>query len=105
MVIVIIIHLGIDGIHDLKGLLELPNLSILDLADNKIKDEEIVDEISAKIPELGVLYLQGNEVVKNIKNYRKTLIYKLNNLKYLDDKPVFPEERRYVEAFFRYIFN
>jgi len=83
-------------------LLEIPNLSTLDLSDNRIADEEIVDQILTKIPHLGVLYLQGNEVCKTIKNYRKTLIHKLPNLKYLDDKPVFPEERRYVDAFFRY---
>ncbi len=29
------------------------------------------------------------------------MIFKLKNLKYLDDRPVFPEERRFVEAFFR----
>lgn len=29
------------------------------------------------------------------------MIHKIPTLKYLDDKPVFPEERRYVDAFFR----
>ena len=29
------------------------------------------------------------------------MIFKLKNLKYLDDHPVFPDERRFVEAFFR----
>ncbi len=50
-------YLGINGLDDLKGLLDLPNLSTLDLSDNKIKDEAIIDEILAKIPNLGVLYL------------------------------------------------
>lgn len=43
--------------------------------------------------------MQNNPIVKNIKNYRKTLISSLPNLKYLDDRPVFPEDRRYAEAF------
>jgi dynein assembly factor 1, axonemal len=51
------------------------------------------------MPNLSVLYLLNNDVTKNIKNYRKTMIVKLPNLKYLDDKPVFPEERRFAEAF------
>lgn len=29
------------------------------------------------------------------------MIHRIPTLKYLDDKPVFEEERRYVEAFFR----
>jgi dynein assembly factor 1 len=97
------IMIGANGFEDLKGLLEIPNLSTLDLSDNRISDELVVDEILTKIPNLGVLYLQGNEVCKKIKNYRKTLIHSIPSLKYLDDKPVFPEERRYVEAFFRFV--
>lgn len=51
------------------------------------------------MPNLSVLYLQNNDVTKNIRNYRKSMIVKLPNLKYLDDRPVFPEERRFAEAF------
>jgi dynein assembly factor 1 len=54
-----------------------------------------------KMPNLAVLYLQGNEVCKKIKNYRKTLITKIPTLKYLDDRPVFEEDRRFAEAFSR----
>ena len=38
---------------------------------------------------------------KKIRNYRKVMIAKLPNLKYLDDRPVFGEDRRYAEAFKR----
>ena len=89
---------------DLRGLLNLPNLSTLDISDNKIRDEGIVLEILSKIPNLGVLYLSGNDVCKYIKNYRKFIIYECKNLKYLDDKPVFPEERRFAVAFFKYLY-
>jgi dynein assembly factor 1 len=50
------------------------------------------------MPALAVLYLQGNEVTKKIKNYRKVLISKIPTLKYLDDRPVFEEDRRFAEA-------
>lgn len=53
------------------------------------------------MPSLKVLYLQGNEVVRHIRQYRKTVIYRCCQLKYLDDRPVFPEERRRVDAWGR----
>ena len=53
------------------------------------------------MPNLAVLYLQNNPVVKKIDYYRKTLIAKIPTLKYLDDRPVFEEDRRRAEAFAR----
>ena len=48
-----------------------------------------------------MLYLQNNPVCKKIKNYRKTLIHNIPTLKYIDDRPIFEDEKRYVAAFFR----
>jgi dynein assembly factor 1 len=53
------------------------------------------------MPELRVLYLLDNKMIKGIKNYRKTMTVKLPKLSYLDDRPVFPEDRRHAEAFAR----
>lgn len=83
----------------MEGLLELPNLSVLDISDNKIDDANVLPDIFEKMPSLAVLYLSGNPVTKKIENYRKTLIARLPNLKYLDDRPVFEEDRKYAEAF------
>ncbi|KAF4129659.1 Leucine-rich repeat [Phytophthora infestans] len=82
---------------DIAHVLELPNLSVLDIQSNRINDTDIVD-ILTQLPNLKVLYLQGNEAVKHIKQYRKTMVYRCRKLKYLDDRPVFDDERRRVEA-------
>lgn len=58
-------------------------------------------EVFEKMPNMKVLYLQGNKMIKGIKAYRKTLTVKLPLLCYLDDRPVFPEDRRHADAFAR----
>ena len=88
---------------DLEHLILLPKLSTLDLSYNKIDfdcSEEFL-QLLEKLPKLAVLYLVGNNIIKKIKNYRKVLIARLKNLKYLDDRPVFKDDRRYSEAFLK----
>lgn len=75
----------------------LTALQSIDLQQNKIEDPAVID-IFAQLPDLRVLYLQGNPCVKQIRNYRKTVVYRCKMLKYLDDRPVFDEERRRVNA-------
>jgi hypothetical protein len=75
----------------------LESLQTLDIQHNKINDVNIL-EIVSSLKDLRVLYLIGNPVIKSIKHYRKTIIAKCKSLKYLDDRPVFDEERRRVEA-------
>ena len=48
-----------------------------------------------------MLYLLGNEVIRKIPAYRKTLVTKLRELRYLDDRPVFEDDRRNAEAYCR----
>ena len=94
-------RIGKNGIEDVIGLLECPSLTVVDLSDNFIEDPEILPQVLEKMPKLAVLYLNGNEIKKKIRNYRKTLISRIPTLKYLDDRPVFPEDRRAAEAFAR----
>jgi dynein assembly factor 1 len=94
--------IGVDGLSDIEHLAKLKKLSSLDLSNNQIDCENCEDflQILEGMTSLAVLYLQNNPICKKIPNYRKTLIARLKTLKYLDDRPVFPEERRYAEAFY-----
>lgn len=94
-------RIGVNGLSDLEGLLALPNLSVLDISNNKIEDEAVLPEILERMGSLRVLHFNGNPVCKKIANYRKVVIARLPNLKYLDDRPVFEEDRRFAEAFAR----
>jgi hypothetical protein len=91
--------IGINGDDDLEGLAGLP-ITVLDISDNKIEMSDVLKHLE-KVPKLRVLYLFGNECVRKIANYRKNMINNLTHLTYLDDKPVFEDERRFSEAFAR----
>jgi len=91
-------RIGINGLRDVIGLRDT-NLATVDLSDNKVADPEVIPQVFARMSSLRVLYLKGNPVVKQIPHYRKTVIAMLPELKYLDDRPVFVEDRRTSEAF------
>ena len=95
-------RIGINGLDDLKGLIEIePSLMVVNLENNKINEDTILEEIFLKMPQIRVIYLQGNECLRKIPSYRKNFIAKLRDLRYLDDRPVFEDERRFAEAFAR----
>eukprot|EP00796_Vickermania_ingenoplastis_P013341 gene13341-9173_t len=50
------------------------------------------------LPLVSVIYLQGNAITHGMKHYRRQMILHLPALTYLDERPVFVEERRIVTA-------
>jgi len=66
-----------------------------------LKDPKVLDEILMKLPNLKVLYLMNNPLIKEINGYRKHVITSIPTLTYLDDRPVFVEDRRRAEAWSR----
>lgn len=94
-------RIGSNGIEDTIGLLDCPSISALDISDNKITDEAFLPEVLMKMPNMAVVYMQNNEFTKKISHYRKTIITKIPTIKYIDDKPVFEDERRFAEAWAR----
>ncbi|KAJ3052876.1 Dynein assembly factor 1, axonemal [Rhizophlyctis rosea] len=90
-------HNFLKSAEDIEHLVECENVSILDLSHNKLDDPNIV-EVFAQMRNLRVLNLMSNPVISKIQNYRRTLISKCKGLTYLDDRPVFDNERRATEA-------
>eukprot|EP00949_MAST-11_sp_MAST-11-sp1_P003646 g3646.t1 len=93
----LVAHNRLQALEDIEHVTLCPALTTLDMQSNHVEDPAIL-EILKRMPNLRVLYMQGNPVVKKIKYYRKTLTAALPELRYLDDRPVFPEDRLRAEA-------
>lgn len=63
----------LSSIDWLENLIECKTLSVLDLSNNRI-DNILIVKILSQMPELRVLYLTANPVIKEIPSYRKTMI-------------------------------
>lgn len=88
----------LESFEDCLGLLAYKALAVLDLSHNNILDGEALLLILERLPRLQSLKLSGNPLVRTLPRYRKRLLARCKRLLYLDDRPVFEEERRLVTA-------
>lgn len=69
-------------------------LTTLDLSSNRILADERLFDL---VPQAKCLYLSGNPLVREITHYRRTVVGKLKNLLYLDQRAVTEDERLLAE--------
>ena len=85
---------------DIEALVDCSTIGVLDISNNKLEDPAVLD-VLARMENLHVLQMQGNPVTRKIQHYRKTVVARCQKLTYLDDRPVFEDERRTVTAWAR----
>ncbi|KAF2900803.1 hypothetical protein ILUMI_05342 [Ignelater luminosus] len=90
----------IETLEEMEHLEKLIEVSVLDLSNNHIEDPLVV-HIFSMMPNLRVLCLNGNPVIRKIPAYRKTVTLACKQLRYLDDRPIFPRDRACAEAWER----
>lgn len=79
---------------------KLTKLTSLDVSYNKLSDlEQVNQELSTVAQSLCTLIFVGNTMVHSASNYRKSIIHLYPSLRFLDEYPVFPDERAKAEAF------
>lgn len=96
----------IENPNHISEISSLSSLSVFGLNDNLIDEPVLANQfclidILKSIPTLRVFYFKGNEIIRKIPNYRKLFIKELENLTYLDEKPVDECERLATEAFWK----
>lgn len=89
---------NLESIDDLTGLQEAPSLHNVDVSQNNIETSEGVVEFWSKLKQINLLRYHGNPGIRHVQHYRKRLINSLPQLSYLDERPVFPVERRSCAA-------
>ena len=102
-------------VDSLASLAAHPTLAVLDLSHNRFDhppaptsptptSTPLLDALLtllSTLPSLRVLYLSPAPFLQSTSNYRKRVLSQLPQLTYLDDRPVFEEERRLVEGWSR----
>eukprot|EP01059_Diplonema_ambulator_P011482 TRINITY_DN21414_c0_g1_i1.p1 TRINITY_DN21414_c0_g1~~TRINITY_DN21414_c0_g1_i1.p1 ORF type:complete len:372 (+),score=102.73 TRINITY_DN21414_c0_g1_i1:147-1262(+) len=98
-----------NRISDVSGLENLrcgsDKLSCLDISHNGLRcDEEKgetpqdVIDLLATLPSLACLYIQGNEISNQTRYFRRKVVGSIKQLTFMDERPVFPEDRRATDA-------
>jgi len=92
-------HNQIESLEDISELQSLTNLTNVDVSYNSIEATEGVVEFWSQLAgSVRLLRYHNNPGVRSIEHYRKRLVNSLPILGYLDERPVFPVERKSSKA-------
>eukprot|EP01062_Namystynia_karyoxenos_P058606 TRINITY_DN50125_c0_g1_i1.p1 TRINITY_DN50125_c0_g1~~TRINITY_DN50125_c0_g1_i1.p1 ORF type:complete len:519 (+),score=218.22 TRINITY_DN50125_c0_g1_i1:95-1558(+) len=99
-------HNRIAKLADLRGLAECPSIGTLDISHNQIsvdkeageQSEDLIALLREALAELKCLYVQGNEIGGQTRYWRRKVVGGIKTLTYMDERPVFEEERHAVDA-------
>ena len=93
-----------NELSDYEGIvavLHCPSLVDLSLEHNALPDFEATLSLVRQLPELQVLRMSGNPLVRTVRQYKKRVVLACTRLTFLDDAPVFPDDRRRAKAWER----
>ncbi|CAE7598735.1 dnaaf1, partial [Symbiodinium sp. KB8] len=86
---------AITKVTDLEELKSVPSLENIDISHNCIEESDGVVEFWASLPgELKILRFHSNPGLRFIEHYRKRMVNAVPSLRYLDERPIFPVERK-----------
>lgn len=97
-------HNQLASLADCAELHRMEFLSSVDLSFNKIERDAAAEAETALVDffrpmtQVTVLYLHGNAITHGVRNYRKNMVAAMKQLTYLDERPVFPDERATTDA-------
>ncbi|RNF03063.1 putative dynein assembly factor 1, axonemal-like [Trypanosoma rangeli] len=88
-----------NRVANLQGLEPLDHLINIDVSHNWISQADHALPLLLRKKELRTCMLQGNSFVRTTPSYRKFLIAQIPSLRFLDQYPIFYEERSCAEAY------
>ena len=89
------------GYTGIAGLLHCPSLVDLSLEHNAVPEFDSTLSLVRQLPQLQVLRMSGNPLVRTVRHYKKRVALACRQLTFLDDAPVFAADRRRAEAWER----
>ena len=87
-----------NRVTNLQGLEPLGHLVTVDVSQNCISQADHALPLLFQKKTVRTCMLQGNQFVRTTPSYRKVVIAQMPSLRFLDQYPVFPEERSCAEA-------